>query len=274
MEVLAEGVEFFVEADVLECQEAFFIAHVQVFLAVSFKDSLGCFDDVLSMVAVFRDFCVVAAELEVSGIDGFSEMVDLVACVVDVVFGIDVIAGSAEQVHHSGTVCCASGMADVKRACRVGGNVFHEDSVLLVFRKVPVGRACLQDFFQFGIDGVCCQEEIDEPCACDIHLGNKGRVDMFHDHFRDLARRSVRCFCPAHGSIGGIIAEFLGLRDFQTLHGGVFPFRQLACRNGGVLCFFNDFLQLFSDFHEYSGSSRTSITTSFKWLNSPLSSTS
>ena len=264
VEVFLEIRQFFLEAPFFENLEALFLVHVQVFLPVFGKDFLGGLDDVLALVAALRDFCVQAAELQVAGVDGFGQVVDLISRIVDVVFRPHVVAGSAEQVDHRRAEGCATSVADVEKAGGVGGNVLHQDAVFFIFRQVAVGGAYLQDIFQFAVHGVRGQVEIDEAGAGDFRLGNQRGVDVLHDGFCDHAGRFVCYLRPLHGCIGGVITEFFGFRYFQALHRGIVAFRQFAGGNGCVFRLCNDFFQFVSDFHECSESSRSSIIISFK----------
>ena len=133
VKVFLQVFQLFMEAQFFENSQSFFFVHVQVFLAVFFQNVFGGVDDILSMVAIFRYIAVNAVELQVAGIDGFGQVVNLAAGIVDVVFRQHVIASGAEQVHHSGTIGSPTGMADVKQTGRIGGNVFHQDAVFFIF---------------------------------------------------------------------------------------------------------------------------------------------
>ena len=202
------------------------------------------------MIAVFRNFCIHPKELEITGIYGFSQMVDLVACIVDIVFRGNVIAGCTVQVGQCGTPCGAAGMTDVKRASRVSGYIFQINQAISLVRKIAIILTCCQNLTQFAVYQVIGEVEIDESCPCDFHMIYQVGFNMFNQYFSNHSRSAMCGSCPLHSSIGGIITELLFLRYFQTLYRSIFAFRQFTCCDCGFLCFFNDLFQLFPDFHK------------------------
>ena len=274
LQILLEVCELFLKAELFEDLQTFFLIHIEVLLAILSQDILRCIDDILSMVAVFRDLGIQTAELEIACIDGFRQMIDLVAGIIHIVFRQYIIAGRAQQIHHRRAIGSASGVSDMEKAGRICRDILNKDAVFFIFRQIPVGRASLQDLLQFAVHCICGKVEIDETGTRDLRPSDQRCVQMLHDGFCDHARCFVRCSRPLHSRIGGIITKFLGFRHFQTLYSRVIALRQFTGSDSCLFRFLNDFFQFFSDFHESSGSSRTSTIISFKWLNRPFSSTS
>ncbi len=71
------------------------------------------------MVTVFRDLGIQTAKLEIACIDGFRQMIDLVAGIIHIVFRQYIIAGRAQQIHHRRAIGSASGVSDVEKAGRI-----------------------------------------------------------------------------------------------------------------------------------------------------------
>lgn len=137
VKVFLEVCELFLKTELFEDFQTFFLIHIEVLLAILGKDILRCIDDVLSMIAVFRDLSVETAELEIAGIDGFCQMIDLVAGIIHIVFRQYIIAGCAQQIHHRRTIGSASGVSDMEKASRIRRDILDKDAVFLIFGRSP-----------------------------------------------------------------------------------------------------------------------------------------
>ena len=241
-QVAFEGLELFGIGPVLEEFQPFFFRHVQVFVTVLVDDGLGRFDDVVAVIAVFRDFCRLAQQFQVAGIDGSGQVVHLVAGVVDVVFGLDVIARSPQEIDQGTAISGAAAVTDVERPCRVGTDVFDLDRVFFAQRCMAIGIAGSQDLFERIVNDVILQEEVDEAGTGDFRMVEPGIIHAVDDGLGNESRCFMGDAGRLHGNVAGEVAEFLLRRYFQCDVGIVAGWKSAGC-NSLVQGFRNALLQ-------------------------------
>ena len=93
-------------------------------------------NDFLAVVTILRNRGVDAEKLEIAGDEGLAEMIDLVAGIVDVVFPGDVIARLLQDAADAVSQGSPSGMTEMERARRIGGDIFHVDRRSLSERDI------------------------------------------------------------------------------------------------------------------------------------------
>ena len=237
-----EGLEFFCIGPILEQFQPFCFRHVQIFIAVLVDDGLGRFDDVMAVIAVFRDFRRLAQEFQITGVDRRSQVVHLVAGIVDVIFSLDVIACSPQEVDQGTAISGTAAVADVERPRRVGTDVFDLDRVFLPKRCMTISVTGCQDLFERIVDDVVLQEEIDEAGTGDFSMVEPGVIHAVDDGLGNDARCLMGDAGRLHGDVAGKITEFLLRRYFQGDIGIVASGKRAGC-NSLVQGFRNALLQ-------------------------------
>ena len=91
-----QGVKFFGQTEFFEERQAFFFTQHSKEIAAPVDDALGCFHNVLTVIAVFRKFTLHIEELHVTGINRFSQVINLITGVIDVVFRFYFVARSTQ----------------------------------------------------------------------------------------------------------------------------------------------------------------------------------
>jgi len=210
--------ELAVNALVLEVRHALFRIRIQPLVAVFLSDLVGDVDDILRVVAVFRQRVVISSKvLEVAGDQRFSQHVDLVAGVIDVEFAQADIAGRLQQTCDGISPGGAAGVSAVQVAGRVGGNIFNQDVQAVAGLVLAVVVSRLQNVRDVGGQLRTLDAEVDEARLGDGYVGNfrYGSLQLLCQRLRDGGRGLMQDLGQAHRDVRGIIAHFRIPRDLD-----------------------------------------------------------
>ena len=237
--------------EVLEDGEALFFTEREVLIAIAVDDALRRVDDVLAMVAVFRERDLLAEQLEVARIDRAREIVHLIAGIVDVVLALDRIARCAQQVDECRAGCGAAAVADVQQARRIGADVLDLDFRMVELRQIAERLACFQDFLERIVEHIALEVEVQEAGACDLRVVEPVALDALGEFLSDLARIPMEDAGRLHGEVRREVAELFLRRHLKD------DLRELALRQcsfaDGILGgLFNGLCQHVFDFQKCS----------------------
>ncbi len=104
-------------------------------------------------------------QFKIAGIDGFCEIVHLIAGVIDIIFALDVITGGAKNIDDSGTSRRASAVPDVQKSGWIRADVFNLNRDIVFSRQISEVFARVVNFFQLAINNVAFQIKIHEARA-------------------------------------------------------------------------------------------------------------
>ena len=147
--------------------------------------------EIIAGIKAFRDRADVFAErLAVTQESRACEHVDLRACIVDVVFARDLVAGEGKQVCERVAEHRAAAVTDMHGAGRIGRDVFDVDLFAFADVAAAVVRARCENQAQFLDPDIRLQREIDEARArrCRPTPPCRRRADL------------PRCFRPARAA--------------------------------------------------------------------------
>ena len=71
---------------------------MQEFIAVDLDDAFGSFHNVVTMITVFRELHIHTKLFQITGIDRSSQIIDLIAGIIDIVFTGNIIAGRFQKI--------------------------------------------------------------------------------------------------------------------------------------------------------------------------------
>ena len=208
-----------------------------VFVAVQLSELTGQHLDVAALIALGGQgiSLLAAVLLQVADSEALAELLDLVACVVDIELTGHVVAGPVEDSGQTVTQSAAAGIAHVHGAGGVGGNELH----IILGALAVVGAAILLvgAGTQYHTGPVSRgQEQVDETGAGDLDLGKHavGQVGQVGqqglcDHSGGLAPGTG----TGHGQVGGDVAVLHVGGDLHD-EGGQLGFRQGAVGHGGL----------------------------------------
>ena len=211
---------------------------IQQLIAVGVIVGLGQLPDVAALIAVLREgHCVLPQDdLEVAGLDGVGELVDLVAGVVDVELPRHVGAAGGEHGGQGVAQDAAPGVAHVHGAGGVGGDEFHHDLLALqgVGGAVVIALGLHGGHHVPQPDGV--QPEVQEAGAGDLGGGEVAalQVQVLQQLLGHVPGRHPQLLGGSQGKGGGEVAVFRVLGDLHgsALHLGL---RQCSLGHGGAV---------------------------------------
>ena len=119
-------------------------------------------DDFLAVVTILRNRGVDAEKLEIAGDEGLAEMIDLVAGIVDVVFPGDVIARLLQDAADAVSQGSPSGMTEMERARRIGGDIFYVDRRPLSERDIAEVLLLVENLLDDLPEFIGLEEEVDK----------------------------------------------------------------------------------------------------------------
>jgi len=71
---------------------------MQEFIAVDLDDAFGSFHNVVTMITVFRELHIHTKLFQITGIDRSSQIIDLIAGIIDIVFTGNIIACRFQKI--------------------------------------------------------------------------------------------------------------------------------------------------------------------------------
>ena len=178
-------------------------------------------DHVFAVIGVFRKFDGFTLELAGAQADGFGEIADLNAGVVVVELAGDFPALSGEKIGKHVSEGALTGVAEMKRAGRVGGHELKKNGLVLVGVAAAEGRAGLEDLTDDFLAGVVLNAEVDEAGAGDFDRLDESfafgvGLEGLDDLRGDLARVLLEGASELHGDRTGDVAVFGHLRAFEN----------------------------------------------------------
>ena len=149
----------------------------------------GQVDDVAAEVALSRHLHVVAKGLAIAGVEGFAEGANLIACVVQVVFALDLVTCCVEHIRERAAEHRAAAVADMKRTGRVRADELHLHSPAAADSNVAVGAGGVQYGGNQLEEPVVLNSEVNEPRCSDADRCNLVyRLQAAYDDMRELER--------------------------------------------------------------------------------------
>ena len=184
---------------------------IEIGIAVNFGKLFGASDNVSALVAFFRQgngfFAFV--QLQVADGQALAELLDLVACIVDVELAGHIITGPVQAGSQAVAQSTAAGVAHVHGAGGVGGNKFNVVALACTAVRAAVFRLSGSSLQHAG-KPVGTQEQVDEAGACDLYTVEQAalQVQVVHNGLCNLARSLVERTGTGHGGVGCNIAVF------------------------------------------------------------------
>ena len=155
-QILLQGSQLFLQCQLLEDAHALILAHVQVLIPVLFDDALCRVDNIRTMVAVFREilFLSPAQKLQIAMIYRTCQVVDLIACIVDIILAGYRIACGTHDIHQRAAGSRAPAMAYMQRSGRIGTDILHLHRLHVLGRQLAECLPLLHKGSQSIIDNI------------------------------------------------------------------------------------------------------------------------
>ena len=156
-------------------------------------------------------------ELVIARVDGRSELLDLVAGVVDIELAADFVTGKAQNVCQRIAQHAAAGVAQVHGTGGIGRDELDVDPLARTVADVTVSHALFADAAEHFAVPALRQAEVDEAGAGDGDRGEEASVQraVRGERFGDPARRKMQRAGTDHGVIGGVVPVGNILGDFH-----------------------------------------------------------
>ena len=239
------------------CQTLFFLQSNE-FLAIDTDNALSGFNDIITVVAVFRErnsgrhfvqllnsqvsrnaaHFLQLQQLQITCIDGSCQIVHLVASVIDIVFAFHIIACSTQQVNHSTAYSGTAGMAYMQRTSGISTYIFNLNAAQAVSRQIAVVFTGSQNACQQISGPVLFQIEIDEAGTGNFHFIYGSTVQIIYNSLCNLTRCTMQATGRLHSKVGCKIAEFLLRRNLQHNLGQCTRFQSTVI-DSFLRCIFN-----------------------------------
>ena len=169
-QIFLQSSQFFFQSNGAELFKAFFLAHIQKSIAIDTHNAFCSFNNIVTVVAVFRELYCLTKLFQITSVNGSCQVIDLVACVVDVVFTANIHACRLHQVCQGTANCRATTMTYVQRTGGVCTNIFYLDFFLAVANQITIVFAFSNNASQHIVHPVLLQIKVNEARSCNFHF--------------------------------------------------------------------------------------------------------
>ena len=238
--------EFFFQCSGNHFLLTFFFRQLQIAVAYFCDNALGGIDDILAVITFFRERIIYIAQfLTITGFQRESQIDNLIAGIVNVIFLGDIVSSHFEQIGQGVAQCTAARVPHVQQAGRVG-----TDKLDLYFFSVSQIHGTVSSILRFHnwqnvIHPIRGQVKIDKTGTGNFYFFNQFTLfgQTVYNGLGDISRFHFCLFCEQHGGIGGKVSMRFIFRYFYNKCRHVHIFKT-AC--GFRLCnaFFNFIPQL------------------------------
>ena len=180
-QVFFESCQFFFESNGAELLQTFFFTHIEEFITIDTHNAFCSFNNIVTVVAVFREFYGLTEFFQVTCVYGSSKVINLVACIVDVVFTANVHACRFHQVCQSTAYCRATTMTYMQRTGGVSTYIFQLDFFFAVAYQITIVFAFSNDACQHIVHPVLLQIKVNEAGACNFHFFYISTVQIIYN---------------------------------------------------------------------------------------------
>ena len=228
-QVFFESCQFFFQSDGTELLQTFFLTHIEEFITIDTHDAFCSFNNIVTVVTVFRELYGLTQLFQVTSVYGSSEVINLVACVIDVVFTANIHTCRFHQVCQSTAYCCATTMTYMQRTGGVSTYIFQLDFFFAVAYQITVVFAFSNNACQHIVHPVLLQIKVNEAGTCNFHFFNISTVQIIYNCLSNHTGIAFQSTSRLHGEVGCKITKFFLGRYFQQY------LRQLAAFNSALV---------------------------------------
>ena len=230
-QVFLQGSQFFFLGNGLELLQALFFRHMDELVAVFVPNPSGRHLDIFPVVPVFREFAGDVEQFQVPGIHRQSQVVHLVAGIVDVILPGHIIPGGLHQIGKGTAHSRSPSMAHMERTGGIGTDVLDLDLFAFFRRQIPIALPFVHNGLQSGSQPVFLQVEVQKSGTGDFHFLHLGAIQEFLDSSGDHPGCTMEIPGRLQRKIGGEIAKrFLG--RYGQYHRCQLTLGQFTCLNG------------------------------------------
>ena len=234
-QILLQPGQLFFIGNIQEFSQALFFVQGHKFLAINANDALSSFNNIIAMVAIFREgnagrhfvqlldsqvrrhapHFLQLQQLQITGIHRSGQIVHLVASIIDVIFAFHIIAGGTQQIHHGTAHSGTTSVTNMQRTGGISAHIFHLNATQIIGRQITIIIAGGQNAGQQISCPILLQIEVDEAGASDFCLFHGSTVQIIHHCLSYLTGCTVQAASRLHGKIGSKITKFLLGRYLQ-----------------------------------------------------------
>ena len=189
--------------------QALCLLYVPVLVSVEVVEGLGQFPDIIAVIAVLGKghLLLPQQELEVAGLNGHGEFVNLIAGVVDIELFPGVAAVPAENVGQGVSQHPAPGISHVHGTGGVGGDKLHHHLLAPALVTLSVEGTFGLNLRQHIPIPFGAQPEIQKARAGDLHRGEEAvcQVHVVHHRLGDGPGGHFHGLGAGHGEGGGVV---------------------------------------------------------------------